>query len=215
MPILTWDGVGEKKFETGVSNGVLYLYNSTTQKWEGVAWNGLTNVTESPEGGDTEDFYADNILYASLRGIEKLNGSIECFTYPDEFEECIGRIALAAGINVGQQDRRNFALSYQSKLGNDLDVNAGYKIHIIYSCTANASEMSHDTEEDTPNMEPLSFDFSSTSVSVTGHKSTSSLVIDSTKIDAAKLTILKNALYGTENTVAYLPYPDDILTLIA
>ena len=201
MPILTWDGVGEKKFETGVSNGVLYLYNSTTQKWEGVAWNGLTNVTESPEGGDTEDFYADNILYASLRGIEKLNGSIECFTYPDEFEECIGR--------------RNFALSYQSKLGNDLNVNAGYKIHVIYSCTANASEMSHDTEEDTPNMEPMSFDFSSTSVPVTGHKSTSSLVIDSTKVDAAKLTILKNALYGTENTVAYLPYPDEILTLIA
>lgn len=229
MGRLTWDGVGEKAFEVGVSRGVLYLYNSTTHKWEGVAWNGLTNVTESPEGGDTEDFYADNSLYASLRGIEKLNGSIECYTYPEAFEKCIGHDTLAQGIRVGQQTREVFAFCYRTEMGNDQNINAGYKLHCVYGCTANASEMSHDTSEDSPNLEPFSFDFSSTPVPVTGKKSTSSLVIDSTKVAEGKMTILENALYGTDAvaadvehnisasdaTVPYLPLPDDILTLLA
>ena len=229
MSRITWDGVGEKAFEIGVSQGVLYLYNSTTHKWEGVPWNGLTNVTESPEGGDAEDFYADNILYASIRGLEKLNGSIECYTYPEEFEKCIGHDVLGTGVRLGQQNREMFAISYRTELGNDASVNAGYKIHIVYGCTANASEMSHDTSEDSPNLEPFSFDFSSTPVPVSGHKATSSLTIDSTKVAEGKMTIIENALYGTDAvaadaehnitasdaTVPYLPLPDDLLLLIS
>jgi len=212
---LTWDGIGEKAFETGVSKGVLYLYDKTKSKWLGVPWNGLTNVTESPEGGDNEDFYADNILYASLRGVEKLNGSVECYTYPPEFEDCIGHSALGAGIRIGQQDRIPFALCYRTEIGNDANPNAGYKLHLVYNCTSNASEMSHDTSEDSPNLEPLSFDYSSNPVPVTGHKSTSSLTIDSTKVAEGKMEVLEDALYGTTENDAYLPYPDDILTLIA
>ena len=221
---LSWDGVGQKIYERGVSKGVLYLYNDTTHKWEGVAWNGLTNATDSPEGGDAEDFYADNSIYASIRGIEKLNGSIEAFTYPDEFMACIGKVALANGITIGQQNRVPFCFCYRTEIGNDLNPNAGYKLHLIYNATANASEMSHDTDEDSPNLEPLSFDYSCTPVPVEGHKPTSCLEIDSTKVAAGKITILEDALYGTaavtgtnahDATVPYMPLPGDVLTLIA
>lgn len=221
MSRLTWDGIGEKKFEYGVSNGVLFKYDATKNKWIGYAWNGLTNVTESPEGGDAEDFYADNIKYASLRGIETLSGSIECFTYPDEFEPCIGHVELANGIHIGQQNREAFAIAYRSETGDDTNPNSGYKLHFVYNCTANAAEMSHDTQEDSPNLEPLSFDFDSTPVSVSGHKPCSSLTIDSRGIDSSKLTIIENAIYGTdgsegaEGTESYLPMPDKLLALIA
>ena len=223
MSKLTWDGVGEKAYETGVSQGVLFLYNSTSNKWIGQAWNGLTNVTESPDGGDAEDFYADNMLYASIRGIENLNGSIECFTYPEDFEKCIGHDTLAQGIRVGQQNKVPFAIAYRTEIGNDSNPNAGYKIHIVYNCTANAAEMSHDTTEDSPNLEPFSFDFDSNPVKVTGHKPTSSVVIDSTKVAAGVMAKIEAAIYGVdadaEHEIAaadpYLPMPDDILTLIA
>ena len=223
MSKMTWDGTGTRQFETGVSQGVLYLYNSTTSKWEGQPWNGLTNVTESPDGGDAEDFYADNMLYASLRGIENLNGSIECYTYPEAFEECIGHSELSTGIRIGQQNRKNFAIAYRSEIGNDVNPNAGYKLHIVYNCTANAAEMSHDTVEDSPNLEPLSFDFDSNPVPVAGHKGTSSIVIDSTKVPAEKLKLIEDALYGvdadSEHSIEaadpYLPYPDALLTLIS
>lgn len=221
---ITWDGTGQKAYERGVSCGVLYLWNATTSKWEGVPWNGLTNVTESPEGGDAEDFYADNILYASLRGVEKLNGSIEAFTYPPEFEACVGHDELSTGIIIGQQNRVPFCFCYRTEIGNDSNPNAGYKLHLVYNATSNAAEMSHDTDEDSPNLEPLSFDFSCNPVNVTGKKPTSSLVIDSTKIVAGKLTILENALYGTnavtgtnasDATIPYMPLPDKVLELIA
>lgn len=223
MSRMTWDGIGEKAYEVGVSNGVLFRFDSTSNKWLGVPWNGLTNVTESPEGGDAEDFYADNILYASIRGLEKLNGSIECYTYPESFEECVGHGSLANGIRVGQQSREPFAIAYRTEIGNDANPNAGYKLHIVYNCTANASEMSHDTSEDSPNLEPLSFDFSSNPVPVTGMKSTSSLVIDSTKVASGVMKKIEDALYGVdadaEHSIAaadsYLPYPDAILELIS
>lgn len=223
MSKMHWDATGEKAYEVGVSQGVLFLYDSTSEKWLGQPWNGLTNVTESPEGGDAEDFYADNILYASIRGIEKLNGSIEAYTYPDDFEKCIGHDQLAQGIRVGQQNKIPFAIAYRSELGNDSNPNAGYKLHLVYNCTANASEMSHDTSEDSPNLEPLSFDFSSNPVPVSGKKATSSIVIDSTKVASGVMTKIENAIYGVdadaEHSIAaadpYLPYPDDILTLIA
>ena len=215
MSVLTWDGIGQKEFETGVSKGVLFLYDATAEKWLGVPWNGLTNVTESPEGGDAEEYYADNILYAVLRGNETFGGSIEAYTYPPEFEECIGHAELATGIYIGQQNRKAFGLAYRTEVGNDTNPNAGYKLHFVYNCTANASEMSHDTTEDTPNLEPLSFDYNSTPVNVAGHKPTSSVTIDSRKIAAEKMTALENAIYGTQNSESYLPLPDKILELIA
>ena len=235
MSKMHWDGIGEKAFETGVSQGVLFLYNATTHKWEGQPWNGLTNVTESPDGGDAEDYYADNILYASIRGIENLNGSIECFTYPVDFEKCIGHDEIAQGIRVGQQNKVPFAIAYRTEIGNDTNPNAGYKIHLVYNCTANAAEMSHDTAEDSPNLEPMSFDFDSNPVPVAGKKGTSSIVIDSTKVASGVMQKIEDAIYGTdavaaveadaqngieaveghEATVSYLPYPNDILTLIA
>ena len=229
MSRMTWDGIGEKAYEVGVSNGVLYLWDATSSKWKGQPWNGLTNVTESPEGGDAEDFYADNILYASIRGLEKLNGSIECYTYPEDFEKCIGHDTIANGIRVGQQNKIPFAVAYRTEIGTDQNPNAGYKLHIIYNCTANASEMSHDTSEDSPNLEPLSFDFSANPVPVTGKKSTSSIVIDSTKVGTGVMAKIENALYGVDAVAAdaehnisavaaadpYLPYPDEILTVIA
>ena len=222
MSKMHWDGIGEKAYEVGVSKGVLFLYDATSQKWLGQPWNGLTNVTESPDGGDAEDFYADNILYASIRGLEKLNGSIECYTYPDDYEKCIGHGELATGIRIGQQSRTPFAIAYRSELGNDANPEAGYKLHFVYNCTANAAEMSHDTSEDSPNLEPLSFDFSANPVPVAGHKSTSSLVIDSTKVASEKMTLIENAIYGVdadaehnvEAADSYLPYPEDLLDLL-
>lgn len=215
MSVLHWDGTGEKAFEVGVSKGVLYTYDSTAQKWIGVAWNGLTNVTESPDGGDAEDFYADNILYASLRGSEKLGGSIECYTYPDEFEECIGHSQVSTGVRIGQQSRKVFCLAYRSEVGNDQNPEAGYKLHIVYNCTASAAEMSHDTTEDSPNLEPLSFDYDANPVAVSGHKPTSSVTIDSTKVPKAKLDDVEEALYGTAQAEAYLPTIDVLLGMLA
>lgn len=215
MAVLTWDDIGTKEYEVGVSKGVLFTYNSTTSKWDGEAWQGLTNVTESPDGGDAEDFYADNILYASIRGIENLNGSIECYMYPDTFEECIGHKELIPGVRIGQQARKVFGLAYVTNIGNDTNPEAGVKYHLVYNCTANAAEMSHDTSEDSPSLEPFSFDFDSNPVPVTGAKATSSVVIDSRNLTSAQITALEGALFGTTSTTSYLPYPDDLTTLLA
>lgn len=214
MSKLTWDGVGEKEFEVGVSKGVLYTFDSENNKWVGVAWNGLTNVTESPEGGDAEKFYADNQLYASIRGNEDFSGSIECFTYPKEFEACIGHAEAAPGVYIGQQSRKVFCLCYRSEIGNDTNPEAGYKLHIVYNCTANAPEMSHDTTEDSVSLEPMSFDYDSTPVQVTGHKPTSSVTINSLTVPKAKLTTLEDALYGTTEADAYLPLADALIGML-
>lgn len=216
MPKLEWDKTGTKEYEVGVSQGVLFTYNETSKKWEGTAWQGLTNVTESPDGGDAEDFYADNILYASIRGIESLTGSIECYMYPPVFEDCIGHHELVKGVRIGQQSRKVFGLAYVSNVGNDANPEAGVKYHLVYNCTANAAEMSHDTSEDSPNLEPFSFDFDSNPVPVTGAKATSSIVIDSRELTEAQKTALEKALFGgdNENDKSYLPYPDDLKTLI-
>ena len=229
MSKMHWDAIGEKAYEYGVSKGVLFRYNATSNKWVGVPWNGLTNVTESPDGGDAEDYYADNMLYAKLRGIESLNGSIECFTYPDEFKPCIGHGELANGVTIGQQDKEPFAIAYRTEKGNDANHSAGYKLHFVYNCTANAAEMSHDTTEDSPNLEPLSFDYDSTPVDVPGHKPASSLTIDSNTVSAAALKAIEDAIYGTDAVAAdaehnieavaatdsYLPYPAALQALIA
>lgn len=214
MSKLTWDGVGQKEYQYGVSQGVLFKLNNSSNKWMGVAWNGLTNVTDSPEGGDTEDKYADNILYASVRGIENFGGSIEAFTFPAEWNGCIGQVEVAPGMTIGQQIRDTFAFSYRTEIGNDSNQNAGYKIHVVYNCTANVGEMSHDTTEESVDFEPMSFDFDSNPVKVSGHKPTSKLVFDSTKLTTAQMKAVEDQLYGTESKESELLMPDDMLDLV-
>lgn len=215
MAKLTWDGVGKKEYQYGVSQGVLFKQDPTTKKWMGVAWSGLTNVTDSPEGGDVEEKYADNILYASVRGVEKFGGSIECFTYPDEWLGCIGKKEIIPGATVGQQNRDTFCLAYRTEIGNDQNQNAGYKINIIYNSTANASEMSHDTTEESVDFEPMSFDFDSNTVPVTDHKATSKLEFSSLTLAPAKMTALEDQIYGTASTESELLMPDDLFALLA
>lgn len=217
MAVLTWDGSGTKKYENGISNGVLYKKNNDTPaKWVGVAWNGLTSVTESPEGADKTDLWADNIKYASMRAAETFGGTIEAYTYPAEFESCNGEASLTTGIVIGQQAREPFGLCYRTEQGNDTDgANYGYKLHLVYNCTCSPSERAYETINDSPDAITFSWEFDSTPESVTNHKPTSCIVIDSTKVTEANMTKLKNALYGTSSTDPYLPMPDDILTILA
>lgn len=215
MSKLSWDGQGEKKYESGVSKGVLYKKNDENPaKWVGVAWNGLTSITESPDGAEKTDLYADNIKYASMRSAETFGGTIEAYTYPVEFESCDGSASLGSGITIGQQARDAFGLCYRTEQGDDTNPNAGYKLHLVYNCTCSPSEKAYETINDSPDAITFSWEFDSTPVSVTGHKATSLLVIDSLAFNTeplkAKLTEIENMLYGTENTEPYLPSPDEI-----
>lgn len=224
MPItypLTWDDTGKRKFENGISHGVLYKKDATSGKWLGVPWNGLTSVSESPEGGDPNDLWADNIKYATLRGVEKFGGTIEAYTYPVEFESCDGSASLETGIIVGQQPREAFRLCYRTEQGDDENPNRGYKLHLVYGCTCSPSERSYETINDSPDAITFSWEFDTNPVNVTGHKATSLIVIDSTTVDSAKLTKLENILYGKaanggEAAVpAELPDPDDLIAALA
>lgn len=214
---LTWDKSGDKKYENGISNGVLYKkQNSASNKWVGYAWNGLTSVTESPEGADKTDLWADNIKYASMRAAETFGGTIEAYTYPPEFESCNGEASLADGIVIGQQVRESFGLCYRTEQGNDTEgANYGYKLHLVYNCTCSPSERAYETINDSPDAITFSWEFDSTPVEVSGHKPTSYIIIDSTKVSEEVMTALKAALYGTEETDAYLPSPSEILEIIA
>ena len=217
---LHWDGSGEKKYENGVSHGVLYLKNSDTPaKWIGYAWNGLTAVTESPEGADKTDLWADNIKYASMRAAETFGGTIEAYTYPPEFEACNGEKSLATGAVYGQQAREAFGLCYRTEQGNDEapagSVSAGYKLHLVYNCTCSPSERAYETINDSPDAITFSWEFDSTPVNVTGGKPTSIITVDSTKATSTGLEALLAALYGTSNTDPYLPDPDTVATLLA
>ena len=220
MAALQWDTTGNKKYENGVSKGVLYLKNNATPAvWEGVAWNGLTSVTESPEGAEKTDLYADNLKYASFRSAETFGGTIEAYTYPDEFMACNGEVALVPGMNVGQQPRSTFGLCYRTEQGNDSDgSNYGYKLHLVYNCTCSPSERAYETINDSPDAITFSWEFDSTPVNVTGHKATSLITVDSTKFvttnEKAALTALENALYGTENSAPYLPDPNTVKSLL-
>lgn len=231
MPKLQWDKVGEHFYETGVDHGVLYPMAASGQTYEaGVAWNGLTAVTESPEGAELTPLYADNIKYLNLVSAEDFNATIEAYTYPDEFEACDGSASLAEGIKIGQQARKSFAFCYRTKVGNDVNPDLGYKIHIIYGATASPSERAYETVNDSPDAITFSWEISTIPVEVTGFKPTAHVEIDSTKVDSAKLTLLEAALYGTEDqavitTIAAkisgftgdptLLMPDQIVTLIA
>jgi len=207
-----WDISGERLFETGVDHGVLYVLNSTTGVYgAGVPWNGLTGVTESPDGAEPTDLWADNIKYATLRSAETFGLTIEAYTYPDEFGECDGSASPVEGVHIGQQSRKPFGFSYRTKVGSDTDTEANkYRIHVIYNCTASPSERSYETINDSPDAITFSWEVTTTPVNVTGYKPTSEITIDAWKLDSSKLTALNNALYDG----AALPAPDSLLALV-
>ncbi len=215
MSKIVWDAVGDHIFETGVRNGVLYLKDAQGAYNTGVAWNGLTSVSESPEGAEPTDLYADDIKYLSLMSAENFKATIEAYTYPDEFEECDGSATIAKGVVIGQQSRKPFGLCYRTSIGNDTDGNEhGYKLHIVYGCQASPSEKQYSTINDSPDAVTFSWEVSTTPVNVNGKKPTATLIIDSTKADKTKLTALEAILYGAESTEPRLPLPDEIVTLM-
>lgn len=214
MSKLVWDQTGERLYETGVRNGVLYIPTAGVYS-KGVAWNGLTAVTESPSGAEATPLYADDIKYLNLMSTEEFGATIEAYTYPDEFAECDGSAALVDGVYIGQQARKTFGLCYRTTLGNDVDGNDyGYKLHIIYGCLAAPSEKGYATINDSPEAITFSWEVTTTPVNVTGAKPTASITIDSTKADATKLAALEDILYGSESEEAQLPLPDEIKTLM-
>ena len=215
MSKIVWDAVGEHIFETGVRNGVLYLKGAEGTYDTGVAWNGLTSVSESPEGAEPTDLYADDVKYLTLMSAENFKATIEAYTYPVEFEECDGSATIANGVVIGQQARKPFGLCYRTAIGNDTDGNEhGYKLHIVYGCQASPSEKQYSTINDSPEAITFSWEVNTTPVNVTGKKPTATLIIDSTKTDKAKLTALEAILYGSEQTEPRLPLPDEIATLM-
>ena len=215
MSKIVWDAVGEHIFETGVRNGVLYLKDAQGAYNTGVAWNGLTSVSESPEGAEATDLYADDVKYLTLMSAENFKATIEAYTYPPEFEECDGSASIATGVVIGQQTRKPFGLCYRTSIGNDTDGNEhGYKLHIVYGCQASPSEKQYSTINDSPEAITFSWEVNTTPVNVNGKKPTATLIIDSTKADKAKLTALEAILYGAESTEPRLPLPDEIATLM-
>lgn len=213
MSKLVWDQTGERLYETGVKNGVLYVQEAGAYP-KGVAWNGLTAVTESPSGAEATALYADDIKYLNLISNEELGATIEAYMYPDEFQACNGEASLADGVVMGQQTRKSFGLCYRTTLGNDTEGNDyGYKLHIIYGCTAAPSEKAYATINDSPEAITFSWEVTTTPVNVTGGKPTASITIDSTKVDAEKLAALEAKLYGSESEEATLPLPDEIASM--
>lgn len=213
MPKLEWDKTGEKYMELGVDQGVLYVMNSDGTYNAGVAWNGLVTVTESPEGAEPNDIYADNIKYASLRSAETFGFTIEAYQSPSEFDVCDGMASPAAGISVGQQARASFGFVYRTKVANDTstDNEEDYKLHIVWGATASPSEKAYETVNDSPEPITLSWECDTTPVSVTGYKPVSTIVIDSRTANSTKLTNLENQLFGTVNTDPTLPSPSDVI----
>lgn len=216
MSKIVWDAIGEHTFETGVRNGVLYLKGVEGTYNTGVAWNGLTSVSESPEGAEATDLYADDVKYLTLMSAENFKATIEAYTYPVEFEECDGSATIAKGVVIGQQSRKPFGLCYRTAIGNDTDGNEhGYKLHIVYGCQASPSEKQYSTINDSPEAITFSWEVNTTPVNVNGKKPTATLIIDSTKADKAKLTALEAILYGSEEAEPRLPMPDEIAALMA
>ena len=214
MPKLIWDATGERVYETGVRNGVLYpMVDGAYPK--GVVWNGLTAVTESPSGAESTPLYADDIKYLNLISAEEFGATVEAFTYPEEFAECDGSATLVKGVTIGQQPRKTFGMSYRTVIGNDVNNEShGYKLHLIYGAVATPSEKAYSTINDSPEAITFSWELTTTPVNVTGFKPTACLTIDSTKVDKEKLTALEDILYGTQEAEARLPLPDEIANIM-
>ena len=214
MSKLIWDKVSERLYETGVKNGVLYVQNSDGTYPLGVAWNGLSAITESPSGAEASPIYADDTKYLNLISAEEFAATIEAFTYPDEFAECDGSVELSAGVRIGQQNRKAFGMCYKTTLGNDVDGNDyGYKLHIIYGALAAPSEKGYQTINDSPEAIAFSWEVNTTPVEVTDQKPTATIVIDSTKVNENTLAALELILYGDTGVDPRLPLPDEIAAL--
>ena len=218
MARLNWDAVGNRLYETGTKKGVLYPQASDGTYPSGVAWNGLTGFSESPDGGEATDIWADDIKYLSIRARENFKGTITAYTYPDEWMQCDGSAALMTGVNIGQQSRKGFGFSYVTTIGNDTDFeDHGYKIHLIWGASASPSSKDYKTINDSPEAIEFSWEITTTPVNVTGHKPTAHMEIDSTKFtgDAAtKLAALEDVLYGSTLKTPHLPTPDDVLYIL-
>lgn len=215
MAKLTWDQTGDRLYETGVDRGVLYPITTGNTYGTGVAWNGLTTVTESPSGAESNPQYADNIKYLDLTSAEEFGFTIEAFTYPVEFEECDGSAQLADGVTIGQQSRKMFGFSYRTLVGSDTEgTDHGYKIHLVYGCKASPSEKSRATVNDSPEAVAFSWECTTTPVNVNGHKPTSHLIVDTTVANAGKVTQLETKLYGDDSAgTPSLPTPDEVYSM--
>ena len=215
MSKLVWDQTGAREYETGVKNGVLYPQGEGGTYPKGVAWNGLISVTESPSGAEATPLYADDIKYLNLMSNEEFGATIEAYMSPEEFDECDGTASLATGVSIGQQKRKTFGMAYKTTIGNDVDGNDyGYKLHLIYGALAAPSEKAYSTINDSPEAMTLSWEISTTPVTVEGFKPTATVVIDSTKADKVKLAALEAILFGSESDEARLPLPDEIATIM-
>lgn len=215
MAKLIFDEVGSRFFETGVKNGVLFVQGADGEYENGVVWNGLTAVTESPSGAEATPLYADDMKYVVLYSTEEFGATVEAYTYPEEFEQCDGSAALIDGITIGQQPRKSFGLVYKTVIGNDVQgQDLGYKIHIIYGAKAAPSEKAFATINDSPEAVTFSWELSTVPVPVSGHRPTATVVIDSTKVDAEKLALLEAKLFGSESEESSLPLPDEIAELL-
>ena len=218
MSKLVWDETGKRFYDTGVKQGVLYPQENGGTYPKGVAWNGLTSVSESPEGAEPEPLYADDIKYLNLMSVEEFKATIEAYTYPDEFAECDGSASIAEGVTVGQQKRKPFGLCYRTTLGNDVDGNShGYKLHLVYGALAAPSEKNFESINDSPEAATFSWELSTTPVAISkdGFQPTASITIDSTKADSTKLKALEDILYGSTENEPRLPLPDEVATLMA
>lgn len=214
MDKITWDDTGERLFETGVDRGVLYVRGEGGTYPNGVAWNGLTAVSENPEGAEPTPFYADNIKYLNLMSVEEFGANIEAFTYPDEFGACDGSVDAVPGVSIGQQPRKSFGFAYRTRIGNDVDGDShGYKLHLVYGAMAAPSEKSYQTINDTPEAITFSWDITTTPVTVTDHNPTASLVLNSTVVPEDKMKALEDVLYGDGVDGPRLPLPNEVITL--
>lgn len=215
MAKLTWDAVGERFYHTGVSEVALFVQEASGAYGTGVAWSGVTSIEENPDGGDANDFYADNIKYLSLRAVEDYGATITAYQSPEEFDVCDGIASIATGVKIGQQVRRPFGLVWKTQIGNDVEgIDHGYELHIVYNATASPSSKNYETVNDSPEPAELSWEMETTPISVSGHKPTSHVVIDSTKIPEAKLALIEKKIYGDTSSEPTLITPDEIITLI-
>ena len=215
MAKLVWDQTGQKFFETGVSNGVLYVSDGQGGYQTGVAWNGLTQVAENPSGAESNPVYADNIKYLNIISAEEFGATIEAYTYPDEFMECDGSAQVVTGVNIGQQARKSFGISYRTRVGNDVaGDNLGYKIHVIYNCQAAPSGKTYSTVNESPEAITFSWEVTTTPVPVEGFRPTATVVFDSTKLAADKMAAVEEALYGGASKEASLPSIEELLALV-